>query len=134
MAHRDFDKERAALDPISFTLGGKNFRCKRSVRPESILEYEGMDESISSAEALRVVDALISEIIVPEDVDDWRALRLARGEDELDLALLSDLAGWLVENVVNRPLAPASSSSASSTEPTTGTTSTDDSSSQAAVA
>jgi len=98
MAHRNFDAERAALDPVSFDLGGITFQCKREVRPEAILRYEAMDAAtVTGAEAMEVADELIAAAILPEQVEAWRALRAVEGPDELGVSLLSDLCAWLIE-------------------------------------
>lgn len=134
MPVRNFNDRRRAQERVSFVIGPDEheFKCRMRVRPEAILEYEKMDTNAPSGEVLLVVDQLIRDLLMPEELPAWDALRARDDDDAVELDELADLAAYLVEQVVNRPLAQASPSSA--TPSTIGTSSTDESPSQEAVA
>lgn len=118
MEHRDFDTERApeaGSDPrvaATFTIGGQTFSIRRKVRPEVFGSYEGMSGDENAHETTAIMDALMLGCLIPEDCDRW--LEARRSEDPAAAIDFSDLVGvvpWVIEKVLSRPLAAASSSS-----------------------
>lgn len=135
MPHRDFNPARRAVERVTFAVGPHTFECRLRVRPEVVMAYEQLPATAPAAEVLEVCDGLVTSLLLPEHVEAWKALRATDDEDALlELSELADLAAWLVESVVNRPLAQPSSSSAGSPTPTTGTPSMAVSPSPAGVA
>lgn len=141
MAHRDFNAERRAVEPITFEMGynadgtPRVFRCRRSVSPETVMAYEALDASAPLSVTLPVMDAMLKSILVEECGAMWDEARAATGDDDtVGIQEFADLAAWLVEEVVNRPTAAPAPSSAGAVNPTTGTSLTGASPSPAAVA
>lgn len=110
---KDFDQNRAlrkARDR-TFRIGGETFTMKASVRPEVLVEYEGMQKSDSNKDALRVLDEAICAFIEEEDGPDrYRAVR-SRDDDPVDIVDIQDLVKWLVEEHTSRPTSRPSASS-----------------------
>lgn len=134
MPSRNFNDRRNAQERVTFTIGPDDheFKCKMRVRPEVIVDYEQLEDDAPSSEVLAVIDRMVTDLLLPEEHAAWRALRERDDDDAVELGELAELAAWLVESVVNRPLeAPSSSSDGPST---TGTPSTVASPSPAAVA
>lgn len=140
MAHRDFNAERRALEPVTFELGynadesPRKFTCRRAVSPEAVMAYEAMDASAPLSVTAPIVDAMVKSILVPECGPLWDAARAETNDSTVSIQEFADLAAWLVEQVVNRPTAAPASSSAGATTPSTGTSSMDESPSPVAVA
>lgn len=134
MPARNFNDRRRAQERVTFVIGPDDFefQCKMRVRPEVIVDYEKLPDDAPAAVVLEVLDRLIPDLLIPEHAEPWLRLRAEEGDEAVELGELAELAAWLVESVVNRPLGADSSSSASPS--TTGTNSTAASPSQAAVA
>lgn len=130
MAHRDFNAERRAQEPVTFELGfnadgtPRKFTCRRAVSPEAVMAYEALDPTAPLSVSAPVVDAMVKSILLPECAELWDKARAETGEETVGITEFADLAAWLVEEVVNRPTAAPASSSAGATNPTTGTSST----------
>ena len=130
MPHRNFNEERAGLEPVTFEIGTApdgspaQFTCRREVAPESILKYEGIDENTPGREAFPIFDEVVKSIIVPADADLWDFVRRGDSADTLGLGSLNALVAWLVEAVVARPTVTPSASPHGSESPATGTPST----------
>lgn len=134
MPARNFNDRRRAQERVTFIIGPNEheFRCKMRVRPEVIVDYEQLPDDAPAREVLAVLDRMIPDLLIEDDHEPWRALRAEEGDEAVELGELAELAAWLVESVVNRPLAADSSSSDGPS--TTGTPSTAASPSPAAVA
>lgn len=124
MPERNFNDRRRAQERVTFILGPDDhrFSCKMRIAPEALLEYEALAPDALNDEAIGVMDRLVAMVLQPDDVPIFQALRDRDDDETIELAELADLCGWLVEQVVNRPLDQPSSSS--DTPSSTGTPST----------
>ena len=121
---RDFDADRELLGGTTFTLGGHVFETLREVRPEAMMAYEALDATGDLSDTMRVMDDLIRGCVRPEHREMWDALRADESIDPIGIDTISNLAVWLIEQVVARPLGAPSGSSDGSEGTTTGTNST----------
>jgi hypothetical protein len=131
---KDFDQEKVAREEATrgereFTLGGQTFYAKASVRPEVMLDFEGIATETPPAQVLAVADKLVIDMIEGDDDAEARYREL-RTTDAVDMTTLLELCQWLIETVTNRPTEQPSGSSALPETPTAGTASTEDSSSE----
>lgn len=108
-----------------FQIGGETFTRKASVRPEVLTEFEDMDAGHPAADALRIIDDLIVELLEPHDnaAARWHALR-EREEDALSAEDMQSLVEWLIGEMTGRPTSKPSSSTSSPATLPPGTPST----------
>lgn len=109
---KDFDqkrKERAERDR-SFTIGGETFEVRVGVRPEVLSIYDDITTETSAADTIKVIDEIITSMLVTADGERYQALR-QREEDPITLEDLQDLMEWLLEKETDRtPTQPSSPS------------------------
>lgn len=120
---KDFDVERKRrlAAPRQFTIAGQTFTRVAGAKPETLLawaELRGVNSDDGPADgeaAIRLMDRLMHDLLVPDDRARWAELRALDGEDALTIQDISDVLSWVVAGVMGRPLEPSSSSPDSST-------------------
>lgn len=105
--HRDFDAARneATAEPLTFTLGGREFHC-RPVLPAGVLLDMAATTHGSDMEAFASFTKFLDAVIAPEDLD---AFHDALGTT-IDLWMLLELVQWIIVEATGRPFPNASSS------------------------
>ena len=102
MAHQSFKRARAK-EPVTFDLWDKDdnpvtYRCAKSMPVGVLLDFgdvlAGGDESAN--QIIPTVMSLFKSAIVPEDWDRFNAA-LHDPELDIDLAVLTDIASWLMD-------------------------------------
>jgi hypothetical protein len=145
MPQRDFDAERRQrilqAGITTFVLGGDTYTLRPSVDPDAFAGYDRITEDTPGDEALRLIDDLMCEMILPSQGDTYRAARKRKLVDFelptdatpeqvadttaklIDLQTLFDVVAWLVEQVTGRPFSWPDGSTPSSSPngmPSTG--------------
>lgn len=138
----DFDKvETLDLDAIRenegmahvhiLRMNGREWRFKARAKPDLFFSYLNMDEKTPDDQALRIMDELVSKLLVSADRDDWTEARAAdTDEADISLADIERIITWAMPLVTGRPLARRSASSPGRPTGTTGQTSAAESGSQ----
>jgi hypothetical protein len=116
--------QRIAPENLVFTINGREFRVISGYSPEAT-SGDAMDEwraadfgELSDANFAALADRTIRRFLRPGQEADWEAARNPSAPDPITGYDLLDIVTWLLEAVVNRPLAPSSDSSTGSTSPT----------------
>lgn len=128
---RNFDTDHDArrsqrIDPenLQFTINGRTFHVVSGYAPDApgedaMHEWRSADfAELSDADFAALADRTIQRFLKPGQGDEWLAARAADAADPITGFDLVDVVTWLLEAVVNRPLAPSSESSTGSTSPT----------------
>lgn len=114
MPSHDFDAARrerlAGLDPVTFTLGGVTFACKRSIPFEVLLRTITEERTVSAADLFRFECAFIADCL-DADLDLWEKV-LTNPADPVIETDVEGVVRYLVEVYGARPTSPSSGSSA----------------------
>ena len=109
--HKDFSGGTKVEDfePLTFTLNGSQFTAKPAIQGTALLEFvANADAENGSAAATALYDFFKSVMEAPEYE---RFMVLLKSEDVIiDMELIGEIAGWLVEQYATRPTARPSSS------------------------
>lgn len=97
-------------DPLDFDVNGQVFRCIPVLPGTKVLDFTaGMDEN-NPAKMAEVLTELLDFCIVPEQLDEWHAFA-DDPKNGVGFELLSEIAGYLLEEYVGRPLSSSDKSS-----------------------
>lgn len=121
---KDFDEARAARKDKdrAFRLGGEVFFMKAGVKPEVFAAYDDVNEETTALEALATIDGIVLDMIESRDDAAARYRKVREQEDDpVNLADLTALVEWLIEEQTGRPTQPLSPSTAGLESETTGT-------------
>lgn len=119
--------QRIAPENLEFTINGRTFKVISGYAPDApgedaLTEWRAADfGELSDADFAAIADRTIVRFLRPGQEDEWKKARSPDADDPITGFDLIDVVTWLLESVVNRPLAPSSGSSPGSTDPTAGT-------------
>lgn len=115
MPSRDFDAERVGRPAVTFTVAGREFAVRKTIRPEVLLKYEQYQtesEVLADSSSLDRLDEIVLDIIHHDQAALWMEARHDPDDENcIDLATFVVLVPWLIEQVVSRPTDEPSSSS-----------------------
>lgn len=128
---KDFDTDlttrraqRINPENLLFKIGGREFRVVSGYAPDSpggsaLDEWNTITVDTPNDEFAAIADRTILQFLKPGQGAEWAAARDVEAENPITGSDLVDIVKWLVEAVVNRPLALSSASSDGSTLPET---------------
>lgn len=112
MASRDFDKENKTEpreEPVDFKLFGKTWACADDVNGKRLLDNAALLDSDSIGDQRDGVIAIFEETIVEDEVEDFFD-RLNDPKTKIQLSVLVEVVGWLVDQYTERPTVPPANS------------------------
>lgn len=101
---RDFGKTKRLDDfePLDFTLNGETYNCKPAIQGGTLLAFVADADSDQGGKAASALYGFFEKALVPEDYTRFSAM-LEDSDVIVDLNLLGEIAGWLVEEYTARP-------------------------------
>ena|SRR5690349_3685509 len=112
-------------------MNGREWKFKARVSPNVLTDYLNMDENTADDEAIRIMDEVITKLLVFEERQAWADVRAGDTEDQdVSVADMERIIEWAMPLVSGRPLSRRSDSSPGGSTGTTGRTSAGGSGSQ----
>jgi hypothetical protein len=101
---RDFgtSKKLADFEPLNFSLNGQTFNCRPAIQGQTMLQFVSDADSNDGGKAASALYKFFEQALVTEDYPRFAEM-LVSEEYIVDLSLLGDIAGWLVEEYTSRP-------------------------------
>jgi hypothetical protein len=101
---RDFGSTKSIddFDPLNFSLNGENFECRAAIQGSVLLGFVADADSPEGGKAAQALYGFFEKALEPDDYIRFDAL-LKDPKRIVDLNLLGEIAGWLVEEYTSRP-------------------------------
>ena len=103
--HMDFGTPTKVEDysPISFTIAGETFDCKRAgIQGQALLDFIGDADSNEGGRAAGAMQNFFKHVMPKKEYD--RFLKLTQDSEYVfDMEELAKISAWLVEQYSNRP-------------------------------
>jgi hypothetical protein len=102
--HMDFGTPNKATDysPVSFTIAGEEFECKRAVQGQVLLDFIADADSNESGRAATGMQRFFREVMSKKEHERFTKLT-QHSEYVFDMEELAKISAWLVEQYTNRP-------------------------------
>lgn len=105
MARRDFDKDINTTpreEPIDFKLFGQTWDCADDVNGKRLLDNAALLDSESVADQRDGVIAVFTDVIVEDQIEEFLE-QLNDPKTRIQLSVLVEIVGWLVDQYTERP-------------------------------
>jgi hypothetical protein len=90
------------FEPLNFVLNGETFNCKPAIQGSVLLEFVADADSDQGGRSAGALYGFFKKTLLTDDYTKFE--EMVRSEDVIvDLSLLGDIAGWLVEEYTARP-------------------------------
>lgn len=89
-------------EPIEIEINGRVFACRPMIPGAVILDFMGGIDESAPATMVNALRVLFKEAIVEDQYEAWEEFT-RDPENNVDLDLLSEIAGYLAEVYTNRP-------------------------------
>jgi hypothetical protein len=123
-AARDFSRKRKRLD---FTIDDDTFEAASAIPAEIYAEfvsnYSNVDENGTTADVFKAMASALETVLLPDSFARFKA-RLRDRTNPIELAQMTDVVLWLIEEYGDRPTPPSQPSSDGPASPESGTNST----------
>lgn len=108
---RDFGatKRLTDFDPLNFMLNGETFNCRPAIQGNTLLDFVAEADSDDGGKAAGALRSFFAKSLTEEDYSKF-TLMLDSPDVIVDLSVLGDIAGWLVEEYTSRPTTEPESS------------------------
>lgn len=102
--HMDFGTPSKATDysPVSFTIAGEDFECKRAIQGKILLDFIGDADSDQSGRAATAMQRFFKEVMSKKEYERFATLT-QDSEYVFDMEELAKISAWLVEQYASRP-------------------------------
>jgi hypothetical protein len=104
---KDFGKTQALdeYEPLGFALNGDDFSCRPALAGAVLLDFVRRADSDSGGVAAEAIIQFLEDSL--EDADRDRFVAMIRSDDVIvEMDVLGDIAGWLIEQYTTRPTKP----------------------------
>lgn len=98
------------FDPISFTLCGQEFNCRRAIQGSELLQLIADSTANDGRNAAVTAYRFFETALLPEDYTRFMTL-INDDTNIITVNKLSEITSWLIEEYTARPTEPQSSSS-----------------------
>lgn len=105
--YRDFGKTQALdeYEPLAFALNGDDFSCRPALAGAVLLDFVRRADSDSGGVAAEAIIQFLEDSLEEPDRD--RFTSMIRDPDVIvEMDMLGDIAGWLIEQYTARPTKP----------------------------
>ncbi len=113
MAHKDFDLTPSEADPPTFTVAGREFKCVPEPPGGALADlfwtFQGTETVLRAAGLVRFISACL-----PDAEAESFELVIHDKDTIIPIAVLHDIATWLIEEYTGRPTTPSSGSATGS--------------------
>ena len=111
--HRDFSGGTSIEDfePLTFTLNNQKFETVPAIQGAVLLEFVAAADSDSGGAAATALYKFFEDVMEPSEYKRFMAL-LKDPKVIIDMELIGEIAGWLVEEYTSRPTKQPANSSA----------------------
>jgi hypothetical protein len=109
---RDFGKTKTVheYEPLDFALNGQEFHCVSAIPGAVLLDFVRRADSDSGGASASAITDFFRQVLAEEDRDRFTEL-VTDPEQIVELEILGEIAGWLVEQYSERPTREPSRSS-----------------------
>lgn len=101
---RDFGSTKSIddFDPLEFSLNGETFKCRPAIQGGILLEFVADADSTDGGKAASALYNFFKQAMEDDEYTRFDAM-LRDPKVIVDLAVLGDIAGWLIEEYTSRP-------------------------------
>jgi hypothetical protein len=102
--HKDFGSGKRVdeFEPLSFTLNGQTFTCRRAISGKHLLDMAAGIDSADAGSSVRVIASFFKTAMDDQEYARFDAL-LKDPEIIIGSETIADILGWLVSEYSGRP-------------------------------
>lgn len=110
--HKDFSggTKISEFEPLTFSLNGQKFEAVPAIQGSTLLEFVASADGESGGAAATALYKFFEDVMEPDQYQRFQAV-LKDPEVIIDMELIGEIAGWLVEEYTSRPTKRPESSS-----------------------